>query len=248
MDADISDILAFVSSPQLSPRTIDLQALTRAWVNERASPELLPHPSELVDRTMERIKRQIQSIEDMTGTMDPQANFTLVILQTELERLRYLLRSFLRARIAKVGLDPLPVPNHEYAKVVLASTDTPDQIDKYPIHTRSLALSNPDFLSRLEQQYLQSHQALLSSHYHASFLSSFPSQLQKLDDTQGGVSMIDHPDQESAVFCRVIKDAGTVEIYADTGSSAVEMTRGDIWLLRWSSVKPAVERGDVELV
>lgn len=38
----------------------------------------------------------------MTGTMDPKSNFTLVILQTELERFKFLVRSFLRARIAKV--------------------------------------------------------------------------------------------------------------------------------------------------
>jgi len=38
----------------------------------------------------------------MTGTMDPKANFTLVILQTELERFKFLVRSYLRARIAKV--------------------------------------------------------------------------------------------------------------------------------------------------
>jgi hypothetical protein len=34
--------------------------------------------------------------------MDSKANFTLVILQTELERFKFLVRSFLRARIAKV--------------------------------------------------------------------------------------------------------------------------------------------------
>lgn len=34
--------------------------------------------------------------------MDPKSNFTLVILQTELERFKFLVRSFLRARIAKV--------------------------------------------------------------------------------------------------------------------------------------------------
>jgi GINS complex subunit 4 len=37
----------------------------------------------------------------MTGTMDPKSNFTLVVLQTELERFKFLVRSFLRARIAK---------------------------------------------------------------------------------------------------------------------------------------------------
>lgn len=45
---------------------------------------------------------QIEIIESMTGAMDPTANFTLIILQTELERVKFLLRSYLRARIAKV--------------------------------------------------------------------------------------------------------------------------------------------------
>lgn len=34
--------------------------------------------------------------------MDPKSNFTLVILQTELERFKFLVRSYLRTRIAKV--------------------------------------------------------------------------------------------------------------------------------------------------
>lgn len=59
MDADISDILASVSRPSVPQSTLDLQALTRAWVNERTSPELLPYPAELVDRVMDRVKRQV---------------------------------------------------------------------------------------------------------------------------------------------------------------------------------------------
>jgi len=41
----------------------------------------------------------------MTGSMDSKGNFTLVIVQTELERFKFLVRSFLRARIAKVRID-----------------------------------------------------------------------------------------------------------------------------------------------
>lgn len=52
----------------------------------------------------ERIKRQIEKVEDMTGDMDPKTNFTLVVIQTELERYKFLVRSYLRARIAKVYL------------------------------------------------------------------------------------------------------------------------------------------------
>lgn len=56
---DIDDILASVSAPRIPQRTLDLQALTRAWVAERAAPELLPYPAELVERVMERIKLQV---------------------------------------------------------------------------------------------------------------------------------------------------------------------------------------------
>ena len=121
---DIADILASVSGGPLIPQaTLDLQALTRAWVNERTAPELLPYPADLVDRTMERVAKQvrytslarvrrlmlivafkIEAIETMNATADPSANFRLVIVQTELERFKFLVRSLLRARMAKVRI------------------------------------------------------------------------------------------------------------------------------------------------
>lgn len=39
----------------------------------------------------------------MTGDMDPKTNFALIVIQTELERCKYIVRSYLRARIAKVS-------------------------------------------------------------------------------------------------------------------------------------------------
>lgn len=49
------------------------------------------------------IMPQIEVIEAMNVTADPTANFKLVIVQTELERFKFLVRSLLRARIAKVS-------------------------------------------------------------------------------------------------------------------------------------------------
>ena len=60
MDDDIRDILASVSAPSIPQRTLDLQALTRAWVNERTAPELLPYPTSLIERVMERVKTQVR--------------------------------------------------------------------------------------------------------------------------------------------------------------------------------------------
>jgi GINS complex subunit 4 len=50
------------------------------------------------------VLHQIEVIEDMNATADPTANFKLVIVQTELERFKFLVRSLLRARIAKVSI------------------------------------------------------------------------------------------------------------------------------------------------
>lgn len=57
---DIDDILASVSGPRIPQRTLDLQALTRAWVAERTAPELLPYPTELIDRVMDRLRKQVR--------------------------------------------------------------------------------------------------------------------------------------------------------------------------------------------
>lgn len=57
----------------------------------------------LFERVNERIKEQIETVEEMTGNMDPKTNFALIVIQTELERYKFLVRSYLRARMAKVA-------------------------------------------------------------------------------------------------------------------------------------------------
>lgn len=57
---DIDDILASVDGPgEVSNEAADLQALTRAWVNEKCAPELLRWPGPLMERVLDRIRRQV---------------------------------------------------------------------------------------------------------------------------------------------------------------------------------------------
>lgn len=60
--------------------------------------------------------------------------------------------------------------------------------------------------------------------------------------------MVDKPEEDSAVFCRVLRDPSNVEIQGEAATTDVELRRGDIWVLRWSAVSEAVRRGDVELI
>lgn len=128
---DIDDILREVDpiSSGVPRSTRDLQALTRCWVSERSAPELFAvstalfcyllmqfyninladvtcrWPADgLFERVNDNIKDQIERVEEMTGDMDPKTNFALIVMQTELERYKFLARSYLRARIAKVCL------------------------------------------------------------------------------------------------------------------------------------------------
>lgn len=62
---DIDDILASVDRDHVtSPESasLDHQLLTRFWVAERAVSELLPWPGGLMERMMERVRRQVRHL------------------------------------------------------------------------------------------------------------------------------------------------------------------------------------------
>lgn len=224
--ADYDAQYASAGRSRIQSGQADLQALTRAWINERGTAELLPWPRDgLIDRVTALIKAQISTVEEMTGDMDPKTNFGLIIIQTEVERWKFLIRSYLRARIAK--------------------------IDKHTLYY----LSTPELqgrLSEVETAYATRHQSLLHNHYLSSFLSSFPTQLQNLNDTAGGISMIGGPDEDGAVFVRGLggrgEDSVVIRARGRDGDGEIEVSRGEVVVARWADVREHVEMGEMELV
>ena len=58
--SDIDDIIASVALPTThDTRLLDLQALTRAWINERGAPDLLAYPTGLMGRVQSAIRAQV---------------------------------------------------------------------------------------------------------------------------------------------------------------------------------------------
>ena len=120
------------------------------------------------------------------------------------------------------------------------------QIDKYALYI----LKNDTQRSRLsssELQYATTHQSILQAHYHSSFLSQFPVSLQKLDDTAGGISMVEQPDVDNAVFSRALRDIDT-PIFVEGTDMGFQMMKGDIYVVRWSAIREIVMAGDAELI
>ena len=248
MDFDIDDILASVDKPLAaspSSTALDHQLLTRLWIAERSAPEVLPWPAAIMDRITNRLGTQITKIEDLAsgilpleqhaagGVTNQNLNLTIAILQTDLSRTQFVVRSLLRQRLAKLTKHSM------HYLTLLQSPNSPD--------------TKTQLLSPAETTFLQSHQALLGNFYGASFLNAFPAQLQKLDDNAGGMSMVEGPDEKAAVFvrCSVDRwDAQDLEEKDNEASSGSElkMERGQVWVVRWEHVRSGIRDGSLEML
>ncbi|CRG90723.1 hypothetical protein PISL3812_07768 [Talaromyces islandicus] len=279
---DIDDILASVDRDNFtSPEStaLDHQQLTRLWIAERAVSEVLPWPEALMSRMMERVRTQVETIEDLTASSYEAAssghgqgqkqnhnqnqtiNLKLSILQTDLSRTQFLIRSFLRQRIAKLTKYAMhylllisPPASSSSQQPSSSSSNNNSAIrteDTIPNPTTPATTSTTP-LSPEEAKFLYAHQHLLATHYSDSFLASFPPQLRRLDDNAGGTSMVQGPDTKEVCFVRVLVDQVTVVVPADEtldeDTFGTTMRMGEVWVARWEGVKRAWERGEVEVL
>jgi len=214
---------------------------------------------------MGRLRAQIARIEDLTsGVYDGSGadigtgalsganlNLVLSILQTDLSRTQFLLRSYLRQRLAKVA---------RHATYYL----------KYHVDSSSSAESQGQgrdgggdtktpLLSSEEIQYLRHHANLLSNLYDSSFLLSLPPNLRRLDDNTGGSRMDEGPDGAEGVLVRCLgrEWSNEREVFEgvdgdkeDGEGATVELRveRGGVLVARWRDVRRGVERGDLEVL
>ncbi|OGE56711.1 hypothetical protein PENARI_c003G11372 [Penicillium arizonense] len=270
---DIDDILASVDRGPGASResaALDHQLLTRFWVAERAVSEVLPWPAPLMERMMDRVRMQIETIEDLaassgdtdlqktTNTHNPNLNLRLSILQTDLARTQYIIRSLLRARLAKITkysmhyLVHLASRNKNPLSQTQSTNISSQNPNQQPEDSVPDISSSDDLtpLSEPEAAFLHSHQTLLAGHYAGSFMGAFPRQLRRLDDNAGGTSMIQGPELREVVFVRCLGVEVPVVVGGeeDGGDFGVTMRMGDVWVVRWEGVKAAWGKGEVELL
>lgn len=87
------------------PRANDVTRLLTAWIRERGTPDLMTWHGELVEECLHKLGQQAEMLDLLRS--DPKTSeeehFKLIIVQTEMERVKYLVRAYLRCRLAKVG-------------------------------------------------------------------------------------------------------------------------------------------------
>ncbi|KAJ1965043.1 GINS complex subunit [Dipsacomyces acuminosporus] len=191
----------------------DLSILTRAWINERNAPEILEYEGAAIENLFELVDFQTQKIPTQPVAI---AN----ILKMDVDRIKYLVRSYLRTRLNK--------------------------IEKFARHYIEAAMYQ-ERMSQSELDYAKGFVELEDKHMRRSFLDQLPPHLRRLDEGNGdGLEMIPKPDLDSAVFCRVRTTVG--EFQFEPSEDPIVMKRNNIFITRYSIIRDLVEDGKVELL
>jgi hypothetical protein len=144
-----------------------LQDMLQAWVNERISPDLLPYNEFLVSQVKQRLADQQEAIEAEAEKIkngqqvegrsegDDVARLVLDLKQLDVDRVQFMLSSYLRCRIFK--------------------------IEKFAM----LIFSDEDYINRVseeERNFASSYLELIQEHFSTTFLDLIPERFREIDE------------------------------------------------------------------
>ena len=207
----------------------DVSRLKRAYVNEKCAPEILPFEHDLMRRVTESVDVQESTVAASraaagSGTSSATDDLTAHVYHAELNRIRFLMRAYYRARLRK--------------------------IETHAVH----CLKEPDVLERLsdlEQRYASDYANIVEEHF-SSVLGQMPegyeSMVQQIIEEDGAFDMVPEPDADAHVFCRVREDRGDVMLDPDDPENTMDLERDDILMIRYRLIKKLLEDEAVDLM
>lgn len=165
-----------------------LQQLIRHWMNERHSPDILPNEGELLAGLLDHIRSQSETVQLLRTdpSSSEEEHFRIVLVQTEVERVKFIVRSYLRTRLFKI---------EKFARYIMTNPQIQQQ------------------LSESEVEHARRFARLTDQHFYHSVLQSLPETQQTLDDQPPFVpSMVTEPDKGRAVFVLARQDCPPVRL------------------------------------
>lgn len=207
----------------------DVSRLKRAYVNEKCAPEILPFEHDLMRRVTESVDAQESTVAASraaagSGASSATDDLTAHVYHAELNRIRFLMRAYYRARLRK--------------------------IETHAVH----CLKEPDVLERLsdlEQRYASDYANIVEEHF-SSVLGQMPegyeSMVQQIIEEDGAFDMVPEPDADAHVFCRVREDRGDVMLDPDDPENTMDLERDDILMIRYRLIKKLLEDEAVDLM
>ncbi|KAK3002597.1 hypothetical protein RJ639_022369 [Escallonia herrerae] len=227
--------------------TTDVELLKRAWRNEKAAPEILKYEVDLIRRVTELTAYVQETVDElMENGVDP---LNVSLMEMDLERTLFLVKSYLRIRLQK--------------------------IEKYMFQIqRSADLWNR--LSRKEQNFAKRFKAVyvlcaedMEKHLEQSVLSKLPDRYKshlRQSITSEEDDMVPEPQLDTYVFCRSKSFLGSFQlderqldildlilsrrlnfnIFGE--GEPIDLEANELYGIRYRSIKPLIESGQMDLV
>ncbi|EIM84907.1 GINS complex Sld5 component [Stereum hirsutum FP-91666 SS1] len=191
-------------------------------MNERHSPDILEGQEGVLGTLLDHIRRQSETVTLLKG--DPNSSedehFRIVLAQTEIERVKFIVRSYLRTRLFKI---------EKYSRHIIHEVE---------LQTR---------LSQTELNHAKRYADLWEAHLRTALLDALPRAQRELDvkDNPFEPPMVTMPDHMRAVFVHALDECPPVILPDGT---TLQAQKGHIVLTPYAVVQQLLTMGLVELV
>ena len=203
------------------------ETLKRAWNDEKNAPILLKFKSTEVasfQTLLASREREIEALENCANESgDGNEMLLSAIGREELNRAKYVLRSYLRTRIKKIQQFPVHVLQREQEAVSgkeLAFTE--ELVKAYEEHAKSVLANFP------------------LPEYQSAFMEFGDD---KNEDEE--LTMVSHPNEANKmVFIRMLEDVGEYVVGTDEGDKYTDLKKGKILFCKFKQFKGLLESSE----
>ncbi|KAJ9573539.1 hypothetical protein L9F63_009103 [Diploptera punctata] len=195
-----------------------LKTLEEVWLNEKLSPELLKHQTEVVDCMLDQVQQMEENVSKLRKN-----DFRVVVHRMELERIRYIVASYLRTRLDKIEM---------FTNKILDDEDKREPEEKY--------------LSPKEFKFAREYSSLMESHLQALALKHMPTYVQKFDKSK--MSIV--PNISSHVFLRAKRNITGIIIEGDneTGDEEIDLEENSQHIIQYKCIDRYLKAETVQLI
>ncbi|CAK8680916.1 DNA replication complex GINS protein SLD5-like [Clavelina lepadiformis] len=197
-----------------------LEKLEQAWMNERLSPNLMECKSQIVEIMLEQIEEMEANIQRAQ-----KGDLKISLHRLELDRIRYVVSSYLRCRLEKI---------EKFAPILLE-------------REKSKSDDEPSKLSPEEFAFAKELVGNVDNHFKSSALKHMPRNLQNIALHE----ITSRPNLDHYVFLRVHQREEGVIVDPETDDHAedrVDLEVGAQHLMRYQPIEQLVENGAVSLI
>jgi GINS complex subunit 4 len=221
------------------------ETLKRAWNDEKNAPILLKFKSTEVARFQTLLASREREIEEMENSANDSGDGNEMLLSAigreELNRAKYVLRSYLRTRIKKIQQFPVHVLQ-QWDEKNSEETEETEEADV-------ISEKEYEFTWALVKAYEEHAQSVLANFpisQHFTYRDAFIDYEEFGEEEVGEESMVSHPNEANKmVFIRILEDVGPFKFDDGTDEGdAVDLKKGRILFCKFQQFKGLLDSSE----